>query len=85
MLGKHFAPTSETTTHPETARTKFPPGRRAITIAEFCRKYGIHRSTFYRNAKAGHMPPFVKIGAATRILVEDEQAWLQRRKTSANP
>ena len=52
------------------------PPRTAYTIAEFCTKYSIHRSTFYRNAKAGTMPPVVKLGTATRILVDDEQAWL---------
>lgn len=54
----------------------------AYTIAEFCQKYHIHRSTFYRNVKTGQMPPIIKVGAATRILVDDEQAWLSvQRKT----
>ena len=85
MLRKHLTPFGDATAHPETGSAKAPAGKSAITIAEFCRKYGIHRSTFYRNAKAGRMPPFLKIGTATRILVEDEQAWLQSRKTSDNP
>ena len=53
-----------------------PQNPMAITVAEFCRKYQIHRSTFYRNAKRGAMPPIVKIGSASRILYDDEQRWL---------
>jgi len=58
---------------PEKART-------AYTIAEFCQKYKVHRSTFYRNLKRGLMPPVVKIGSATRILAEDEEAWLHAQR-----
>lgn len=59
------------------------PSQAALTIAEFCNKYRIDRSTYYRNAKSGRMPPAIKIGHATRILVEDEQSWIesQRSKT----
>lgn len=53
-----------------------PQNPMAITVAEFCHKYQIHRSTFYRNAKRGSMPPIVKIGSASRILYDDEQRWL---------
>ena len=57
---------------------KAPQG--AYTIAEFCSKYAIHRSTFYRNSKSGLMPTVIKLGTASRILVEDEQAWLKGRR-----
>ena len=53
-----------------------PQNRTAYTIADFCAKYNIHRSTFYRNLKRGLLPPVIKLGTATRILAEDEQAWL---------
>jgi hypothetical protein len=49
----------------------------ATTVRKFCRKYDIDPSTYYRGAKAGSMPPGVKIGGATRILIEDEQTWLK--------
>ena len=52
----------------------------ALPVDEFCSKYRIHRSTFYRNLKKGLMPPIVKIGNSTRILSEDELAWLHQRK-----
>lgn len=53
----------------------------ASSIRDFCLKYNIDRSTFYRNRKKGLMPPTVKIGTATRILREDEQAWLQANRS----
>ena len=52
----------------------------ALTVAQFCAKYNVHRSTFYRNLARGSMPPIVKIGSATRILVEDEADWLSRQR-----
>jgi predicted DNA-binding transcriptional regulator AlpA len=54
----------------------------ALTVAEFCDKYRINRSTYYRNAKGGRMPPAVKIGHSTRILVEDEEAWLDALRSN---
>ena len=61
-----------------------PHNPTAITIAAFCKKYGIHRSTFYRNAKRGCMPSIVKVGSATRILCEDEQKWLCTQRQPMN-
>jgi predicted DNA-binding transcriptional regulator AlpA len=56
----------------------------AMTVAEFCDKYLIDRSSYYRNAKLGRMPAAIKVGGSTRILLEDEQAWLaKQRGTSA--
>lgn len=46
----------------------------AITIAEFCERYNISTSTFYRNSKK--MPKTVFIGKHPRILFHDEQKWL---------
>ena len=62
-----------------------PQAPTAITIAQFCAKYNVHRATFYRNLKRGLMPPIIKIGTATRILVEDEMAWLERVRTGGIP
>ena len=63
-----------------------PQAPTAITIAQFCAKYNVHRATFYRNLKRGLMPPIIKIGTATRILPDDEAAWLSRqRDASASP
>jgi len=50
------------------------------TVADFCNRYGIHRSTYYRNAKRGRMCAAIKVGGSTRILTEDEQAWLAKQR-----
>jgi predicted DNA-binding transcriptional regulator AlpA len=52
----------------------------ALTIAEFCAKYHIHRATYYRNAKLGRMPPAIKVGSSTRILTADEESWLAKQR-----
>jgi predicted site-specific integrase-resolvase len=51
-----------------------------MTIAEFCQRYRIDRATYYRNARLGKMPPSIKVGGGTRILTEDEQAWLAKQR-----
>lgn len=45
-----------------------------ITIKEFCERYGVGRSTAYRENLAGRLP-FRKIGRATRIAESDAQNW----------
>lgn len=55
----------------------------ALTIADFCAKYQINRATYYRNAKLGRMPPAIKVGGSTRILISDEQDWLARQRKEA--
>ena len=54
----------------------------ALTVAEFCDKYRIHPATYYRNVKRGSMPASIKVGSSTRILVADEQAWLEKSRSS---
>ena len=53
---------------------------KAITVADFCAKYQIHRASYYRNVKLGRMPASIKVGGATRILVSEEQDWLARQR-----
>ena len=53
------------------------------TVADFCAKYHINRATYYRNVKRGRMPAAIKVGGSTRILVEDEQAWLAQQRKEA--
>jgi len=57
-----------------------PQNAPASTIANFCSRYGIHKSTFYRNLGRGLMPRVLKVGSASRILYEDEQAWLNSQR-----
>ncbi len=54
----------------------------ALTIADFCEKYRINRATYYRNTKIGRMPPAIKVGGSTRILIEDEEAWLAKQRAA---
>lgn len=44
------------------------------TIAEFCADNGCSRGFVYTEHWAGRLP-FTKLGRATRIKLEDEQAW----------
>ena len=48
---------------------------RLFTIQEFARRFGVGRSTVYREHNSGRLP-FRKIGRATRIAESDAKAWL---------
>ncbi len=51
---------------------------RASSIKNFCSRYGMNPSTYYRRLKRGLVPPPRKIGTTSRILIEDEEVWLER-------
>lgn len=47
-----------------------------ITVAEFCARYSIGTTSFYREAgKPGSMLKLRKFGTATRIARQDAEAW----------
>lgn len=48
-----------------------------ITINEFCDRFGVGRSTAYRENQGGRLP-FRKIGRATRIAECDAQTWFEQ-------
>lgn len=50
--------------------------RRAFSIPEFCRRYGIGRSKVYEEIKAGRLIA-VKAGHRTLIREEDAEKWLR--------
>lgn len=52
------------------------------TVAQFCETYGIGRTTFYAEVKAGRLRT-VKIGAATRVRRADASAWADSLPTQA--
>ena len=52
-----------------------------ITIKQFTDRFGVGRSTVYRENGAGRLP-FRKIGRATRILESDATAWLESLQVS---
>tara|TARA_R100000789_G_scaffold74218_1_gene69822 strand:- start:133 stop:330 length:198 start_codon:yes stop_codon:yes gene_type:complete len=44
------------------------------TLDQFCADNGVSRAQAYLEHKSGKLP-FTKLGRATRIKLEDEQAW----------
>lgn len=48
--------------------------KRALTIAEFCERYSVGRTTTYGLMKSGALT-IVKVGARTLIPVECAEAW----------
>jgi len=59
-----------------TSNAKDTPMDRLITIEEFTRRFGVGRSTVYREHNSGRLP-FRKIGRATRIAESDARTWLE--------
>lgn len=54
---------------------KTPEDTRALSVEAFCRLYGIGRTHFYQEVKAGRIP-VRKAGKRTLVLKEDAEAWL---------
>ncbi|ANU08455.1 helix-turn-helix transcriptional regulator [Paraurantiacibacter namhicola] len=45
-----------------------------LTVADFCDRYSIGKSSFYREVNANRLA-IRKFGSATRIAREDAEAW----------
>lgn len=45
-----------------------------LTVADFCNRYRVGKTSLYREAAAGRIK-LHKFGAATRIAIEDAEAW----------
>ena len=54
-------------------KATLPDGRRALRINEFCKAYGVSRSTVYKLATENKLRLF-KIGGRSLIRVEDAEA-----------
>jgi len=54
--------------------------KRAFSIAEFCSRYGIGRTSAYAEIKANRLP-IVKVGARTLVLADAAEAWLKKLPT----
>lgn len=52
--------------------TAAPP--ELMTVTDFCARYSIGRTSFYREAAAGRIT-LRKFGTATRIAREDAERW----------
>jgi|tagenome__1003787_1003787.scaffolds.fasta_scaffold20100483_1 hypothetical protein len=51
--------------------------RPVYSVDDFCSDFGISRSTFYAEVRAGRLGPF-KIGDRTYVAGEDGLAWRDR-------
>jgi excisionase family DNA binding protein len=60
-----------------------PAVRRAFTIEEFCKSYGISRALYYKLLKSGHGPRIAKIGSKTLISDEAADEWLREREIAS--
>ncbi|WP_394728949.1 helix-turn-helix domain-containing protein [Altererythrobacter sp. GH1-8] len=45
-----------------------------MSVADFCSRYKIGKTSLYREAAAGRLK-LRKFGSATRIAIEDAEAW----------
>ena len=50
-----------------------------LPLREFLRAYGISKTSFYRRAALGNMPPVVKIGRSTLVPVAAADEWFAAR------
>lgn len=49
--------------------------RRAFDISEFCHRYRIGRSSFYKEVKSGRLRA-VRVGRRVIVTADDAEAWL---------
>jgi len=52
------------------------------TVQDFCKRYHIHFTTFYR--RRTDLPRTIKVGGQLRITASDEAAWLARKQAEAD-
>jgi len=60
-----------------TADSTIPTQRRAMSVATFCRRYGLGRTRTYAELKAGRLRAH-KIGKRTIITLDDAEQWLSQ-------
>jgi len=56
----------------------------ASSISDFCQRWGIAVSTFYKWQADGHAPRVLKVGPKRRVITAaDEAAWVAAREAEA--
>jgi len=56
----------------------------ASSIRDFCERWGIAISTFYKWEAEGHAPRVLKVGPKRRVITaSDEAAWVVAREAEA--
>src|SRR5579871_1209123 len=63
---------------PKKGRQRRGRKSRSFTIADFCRRNHISRTTFYALSAAGLGPVTMKIGRLVRISARAERDWIRR-------
>jgi excisionase family DNA binding protein len=58
---------------------------RALTIDDFCRAFGLGRSTIYRLIQQGAGPRVMKVGRRTLISVEAADEWRRQMEGMVRP
>jgi predicted DNA-binding transcriptional regulator AlpA len=56
--------------------------RPALSVDQFCAKYGVCRASFYNLLKAGRGPKVMKLGSRTLISAEADEAWRAERESA---
>ncbi|TXH13236.1 MAG: DNA-binding protein [Hyphomicrobiaceae bacterium] len=57
--------------------------RRGLSISEFCKVYGVSRSTYYKHIEAGLYPVAREIGGVRRIMLADIERWEKKTKRAS--
>jgi excisionase family DNA binding protein len=68
-------------THGTQALPPIGGSQRAFSILEFCRIYGVGRTTAYQQVKAGRLR-VVKVGKRTLVPVDAAETWLKNLPSS---
>jgi excisionase family DNA binding protein len=55
--------------------------KRVFSVAEFCSRYGVGRTTTYEEIKAGRLQA-VKAGKRTLVTADAAESWLKSLPTS---
>jgi hypothetical protein len=66
------------------AEQQQPALRRAMSVPEFCRKYGTGKTSAYQEIQAGRLRAR-KVGRRTIIAQDDAEDWLRRLPKALSP
>jgi hypothetical protein len=66
------------------AEQQQPALRRAMSVPEFCQRYGPGKTSAYQEIQAGRLRAR-KVGRRTIITQDDAEDWLRRLPTAVSP
>jgi hypothetical protein len=82
-LSAHSDDGGTTAASAATADDAANPRSFALSVDEFCQRYRICRSTFYKSLREGWGPEFIQIGRRKRITPKQATAWERRMEKMA--